>query len=63
MMTKNLRNYTLEELETTLCDVIGCENTMDKYACQDCLQEDEPICVECCPLVSKNVKLWKMEVK
>ncbi len=46
---KHLREYTIEELETTICEFcLDSEMTMDAFMCPNCSKDNEIICVECC---------------
>ena len=47
--TKHLRDYTLAELEQTICEFCkDPEMTMDAYKCPTCSKDNEIICTECC---------------
>ena len=49
MRNKHIRDYTLEELENTVCEFcMDSEMTLDEYLCPNCSKDDEAICVECC---------------
>jgi hypothetical protein len=44
---RHLRDYTLEELETTTCE--DClVNSMAEYACINYIKDNTPVCVDCC---------------
>ena len=46
-MTKHLHDMTLDELEQVVCMDCG-KNNIDYNACQNSMQDNEPVCVDCC---------------
>ena len=44
---KHMTDYTIEELEATLCQDCGVNN-MAEYVCRDEYKSNQPICVDCC---------------
>lgn len=59
---KHLREYTIEELEQTICEFCkDPEMTMDAFMCVNCSKDNEIICVECCGCYSdENDVDWLM---
>jgi hypothetical protein len=48
-MSKHLRDYTLAELEVTICEFCRKpEMNMAEFMCPTCSKGNEVICVECC---------------
>jgi hypothetical protein len=48
LMSKHLREFTLQELEATVCLTDGCDNNMAEEACPNCIKDNEAICVDHC---------------
>ena len=44
---KHMTEYTLEELEATLCQDCSVNN-MAEYACRDEIKSNVALCVDCC---------------
>jgi hypothetical protein len=42
----HMTKLTIQQLEKIMCDY--CDNTMDSYACQNYIQDNEAVCSECC---------------
>ena len=49
MNTKHVREWSITELEQTICEFCkDPEMTLDVYLCPNCAKDNEKICTECC---------------